>query len=385
MPFIRDIFIRAIIALLNETTLDMKYTFLPLLFLLITSTLVAQEIEWPGLDKSPMDIATYPRSAAFANYLDADDPDRTPKIKVLYSRPYKNDRAIFGELVKYGEDWRLGANEGTEATFYQNVEIGGTVIPRGVYRLLAEVNEGHWDVVVSTHRHTSGSNGMDKSKEIGRFKAMTSAVENVREQFTIGFQKVDEGNVHMVMEWDQTRATLPINLNATSMDAEDVSPMDIAAYPARSRFQNFLKPEEVEANQPKIRVVYSRPQMKDREIFGGLLKYGEMWRVGANQTTTISFYENVTIGGTDLRAGTYGLFAKVHDGNWEFIIHSNTQSWGNANHDEEDNIVTVKASTEPTAQTLEALSVTFDEKSDSEVHILFGWENTMARLPVTIK
>jgi len=125
--------------------------------------------------------------------------------------------------------------------------------------------------------------------------------------------------------------------------------------------------------------------MKDREIFGGLLKYGEMWRVGANQTTTISFYENVTIGGTDLRAGTYGLFAKVHDGNWEFIIHSNTQSWGNANHDEEDNIVTVKASTEPTAQTLEALSVTFDEKSDSEVHILFGWENTMARLPVTIK
>ena len=363
----------------------MKYTFLPLLFLLITSTLVAQEVEWPGLDKSPMDLATYPSSAAFANYLDEDDPDKSPKIKVLYSRPYKNDRVVFGELVPYGEDWRLGANEGTEATFYQNVEIGGQVIPRGVYRLLAEVNKGHWDVVISSQRHTAGSDGLDKTKEVGRFQAMTSATSDVREQFTIGFQKVDEGNVHMIMEWDQTRATLPINLNAATMDGEDVSPMDIAAYPSRSRFQNMLKPEELEANQPKIRVVYSRPQKKDREIFGGLLKYGEMWRVGANQTTTISFYEDVTIGGKDLRAGTYGLFANVHEDNWEFIVHRNTQSWGSANHDEKDNLVSVKANTENTGATLEALSVTFDKKSESEVHILFGWENTMARLPVTIR
>jgi len=363
----------------------MKSTFLPLFLLLITSTLVGQEIEWPGLDKSPMDLATYPSNAAFANYLDEDDPNRSPKIKVLYSRPYKNDRVVFGELVPFGEDWRLGANEGTEATFYQNVEIGGQVIPRGIYRLLAEVNEGHWDIVISTQRHTAGSNGMDKTKEVGRFQAATSAINEVREQFTVGFQKMDEGNVNMIMEWDQTRATLPINLNAATMDGEDVSPMDIAAYPARSRFQNFLKPEEVEANQPKIRVVYSRPQMKEREIFGELLKYGEMWRIGANQTTTISFYENVTIGGQDLRAGTYGLFAKVNENDWEFIVHRNTQSWGSANHDEEDNIVTVKASTEKTAETLEALSVTFDKKNENEVHILFGWENTMARLPITIK
>ena len=363
----------------------MKHTFLPVLFLFMTSSLLAQEVEWPGLDKSPMDLATYPRTAAFANYLDEDDPDRSPKVKVLYSRPYKNDRVVFGELVKFGEDWRLGANEGTEITLYQNVEIGGTVIPRGIYRLLAEVNENHWDVVFSTQRHTAGSNGMDKSKEIGRYKAATSATAEVREQFTIGFQKVDDGHVNMIMEWDQTRATLPINLNAASMDGEDASPMDIAAYPARSRFQNFLKPEEVEANQPKIRVVYSRPQMKERKIFGELLAYGEMWRVGANQTTTLSFYEDVTIGGTDLRAGTYGLFAKVNNGNWEFIVHRNTQSWGNANHDDGDNIVTIKANTEKTAETLEALSVTFDKKSESEVHILFGWENTMARLPVTFK
>lgn len=363
----------------------MKYSLFTLLLCVLSSALVAQDIEWPGLDASPMDIATYPRNAAFANYLEEDDPNRDPKIKVLYSRPYKKDREIFGGLVPFGEDWRLGANEGTEVTFYQDVEIGGVRVARGVYRLLAEVHEYHWKIIVSNHRHTAGSNGMDKSKEVGRFHAEVIPTTNEREQFTIGFQKLDEGHVNMIFEWDTTRAQLGINLNPPSMDTDDVSPMDIAQYPARSRFQNFLKPEEVEANVPKIRVVYSRPQMKERKIFGELLKYGEMWRVGANQTTTISFYDNVTIGGKDLRPGTYGVFATVNKDNWEFVIHTNTNSWGNANHDEETNLVTVKAPTAKTASTIEALSVTFEEKSDNVVDILFGWEDTMARLPVTLK
>jgi len=335
----------------------MKHLLLSLAFLMAYSVLSAQEIKWPGLDKSPMDLSTYPSNAAFANYLDADDPDRDPKIKVLYSKPYKNDRVIFGELVPYGKLWRFGANEGTEVTFYQNVEIGGTTIPRGIYRLLAEVNKDHWNIVVSTHRFTAGSGGIDESLEVGRFRAETSSIADVREQFTLGFQKVDEGNVNLIMEWDQTRATLPINLNAAAMDGVDASPMDMASYPDRSRFQNFLEAEEVDANKPKIRVVYSRPQMKDRKIFGGLIEYGNMWRVGANQTTTVSFFENVTIGGTELRAGTYGLFARVHEDNWEFIIHRNVNSWGHPNHDDEMNVVTVKAPVQKTAETLEAISL----------------------------
>ena len=363
----------------------MRQLFFSLVLTAIGASLFAQDIEWPSLDKSPMDIATYPSRAAFANYLEADDPDRDPKIKVLYSRPYKKGRAIFGDLVKYGADWRLGANEGTEIMLYQDVEIGGTTIPGGIYRLLAEVNEGHWNIVFSNHRHTTGSGGMDKSKEVGRFMAKTSASAKEYEQFTIGFQKVDESNVHMIFAWDNTVAKLPINLNAPTMDGEDVSPLDMASYPDRSRFQNFLKPEELEANKPQIRVVYSRPQMKGRKVFGELIEYGNMWRLGANQTTTVSFYQNVMIGDKELRAGTYGIFAKVHKDKWEFIIHSNTNSWGHPNHDESTNLVSIDAPVEETGATLEALSVTFDKASDDEVHILFGWENSMARLPVMMK
>ena len=363
----------------------MKNSILPLLFLLIASVGFSQDIEFPSLDKSPMDAVTYPRSAAFANYLDEDNPDRNAKIKVLYSRPYKKDRDVFGALVKFGEEWRLGANESTEIIFYQNVEIGGSTVPRGIYTMRAAVNKDSWDIILSTQRHTAGVSNLDKSKIVGQFKVMTEAAKDIREQFTIGFQKVDEGNVNMIMEWDDTRTVLPINLNAAAMESDDVSPMDLAAYPPRSKYQNFLKPEEVEANTPKIRVLYSRPQMKERKIFGELVKYGELWRLGANQTTTLSFYTNVNIGGKDLRAGTYGVFATVNEDNWEFIIHSNTGSWGHANHDEEDNLVTVKSSTAKTPATLEALSVTFEDKGNNQVDIIFGWENTMTRLPVTLK
>jgi hypothetical protein len=353
-------------------------------FFLIGS-MMAQDIKFPSLDKSPMDAITYPRSAAFANYLDADDPDRSPKIKVLYSRPYKNERNVFGELLKFGVEWRLGANENTEISFYQNVEIDGVMIPRGTYTMFADVNQDNWVFKFSKQRHTAGTTNRDKSQDIASVKVMTSETKEVREQMTIGFQKVNEGNVNMIVEWDDTRAELPINLYAPTMEADDKSPMDLVAYPARSKYQNHLKAEEIDANVPKIRVLYSRPQANGRKIFGELLPYGEMWRLGANQTTTVTFYQPVSIGGTDLRAGTYGIFAKANENDWDFIVHKNVQSWGHPNHDDADNIVTVKAATAKTPSTLEALSVVIDEVNANEVHIVFGWEDTMAKLPVMIK
>lgn len=346
---------------------------------------MAQDIEFPAMDKSPMDAVTYPRSAAFANYLDADDPDRSPKIKVLYSRPYKNDRDVFGGLQKFGEEWRLGANENTEISFYQNVEIDGVTVPRGTYTMFADINQDNWVFKLSKQRHTAGTANRDMAQDVASFKVMTSETKEVREQMTIGFQKVNEGHVNMIVEWDDTRATLPINLNAPTMESDDKSPMDLVAYPARSKYQNHLKADEIDANVPKIRVLYSRPQANGRKIFGELVPYDNMWRLGANQTTTVTFFQPVSIGGNDLRAGTYGIFANVAENEWEFIVHTNTQSWGVANHDESTNVATVKAATAKTASTLEALSVVIDEVSANEAHIIFGWEDTMAKLPVKFK
>ena len=125
--------------------------------------------------------------------------------------------------------------------------------------------------------------------------------------------------------------------------------------------------------------------MKGRKIFGELLKYGEMWRVGANESTLVTFYNDVTIGGKKVRRGTYGLFAKVNETNWEFILHRNTQSWGVANHDEKDNVVSVIANVEKTPAPVEALSILLVENGTDKLDLVVGWENSMAKLPITLK
>ena len=371
----------------------MKFKYIILIFTLAflgmpdSNAQDANTLKFSEMDASPMDAAHYPRRAAFKNYLGDDDPDRSLKIKVLYCRPNKKGRDVFGQLEKWGIDWRLGANEATEVTFYQAVEIDGTHIEAGTYTMFAQIYPNHWVLKISTERFIAGVANRDITKDILAVNIPTTRVPNVREEFTIGFQKVDEGRVNMVFEWDQTRAMLPINLNAVSLaNGPDTSPMDLVQYPNSSRFRNFQKPEDLDKAVAKVRVVYSRPQMRGRKIFGEMLKYGEMWRVGANETTEITFFEDVTINGTKVKKGKYGLFAKLNSADeWEFIIHTNLPSWGNANHDEKTNVVTMKAKTEKTPKTLEALSMLLVENGTNQVDLVVGWENTMARLPIMFK
>lgn len=348
-------------------------------------TLNAQEIKFGDLDKSPMDAAHYPRRAAFRNYLGEDDPDLRQQIKVLYSRPNKNDRDIFGNLEPFGQDWRLGANEATEVTFFQSVEIGNTTIPAGTYTLFAQLYPGQWIVKISKERFIGGSANRDVAMDLVAVPIKTMTTGNAREEFTIGFQKVDDNNVNMVFAWDKTRAVLPIGLNPASMAGPDASPMDLVQYPDMSRLRNFVEEKDLAANEPQVRVVYSRPQMKGRKIFGEMLPNdGTMWRLGANETTLVTLFNDAKVGNTDVKAGTYGLFARVNADNWEYVLHKSTQSWGDANFDEKDIVATYTAKTEKTPATLEALSATMVEV-DGAVHLIFGWENTMARLPITMK
>jgi len=88
--------------------------------------------------------------------LSDDDPDRSLKIKVLYCRPNKKDRDVFGTLEPWGKDWRLGANEATEVTFYQPVEIGGTHINAGTYTMFAQIFPSNWVLKISSERFIAG-------------------------------------------------------------------------------------------------------------------------------------------------------------------------------------------------------------------------------------
>ena len=348
-------------------------------------SLTAQELEFAALDASPMDLAHYPRTSAFNNYM-PDDQKKEPKIKVLYCRPNKKERAIFGGLVPYGKLWRLGANEGTEVSFMQPVEIGGKFVNAGTYTMNATIHPDHWMVHFSSELGVAGTANLNPEKIVASGKAKVKNLDNGREAFTIGFQEVSADKVYMVFEWDHTRAYLPVSFNPAYLSGDDASPMDLVQYPSRSRFLNFIeKEEERAAMTPKMRVVYSRPQKKGRTIFGELVKYGEPWRLGANETTTITFFEDVMFGGKEVKKGTYGLMAIVNKDEWEFILHKNVVSWGIANHDNEHNVASAKAAVSAHSESLEALSMAFDAKDDKNVHLVVAWDKTLVRLPITMK
>ncbi|MEO1628850.1 MAG: DUF2911 domain-containing protein, partial [Bacteroidota bacterium] len=285
----------------------------------------------------------------------------------------------------FGQDWRLGANEATEVLFQVPVEIGGVTINPGYYTMFAEVYPSQWILKVSSERHIGGTKNRDVSKDLVAVSLPVINTPESRESFTIGFQKIDDDNCHMVFEWDQTRVRLPINFNPLFLATDDKSPMDLAQYPRNSRVRNYLEGAEKEAAVPKVRVVYSRPQKKGRNIFGEMLKYGEPWRMGANETTEITFFEDVKFGDKDVKAGRYGIMAVPHADKWELVIHTGIPSWGTFGHDPANNIASITVPTAQTKEEVEALSVMFQKKTDKLVHMIVAWDRTQVEVPIAMK
>src|SRR5438093_2925588 len=105
----------------------------------------------------------------------------------------------------------------------------------------------------------------------------------------------------------------------------DVSPMDMSYFPAD---YPVLKMSKKTSSLPLARVVYSRPHRQGRKIFDGLLKYGEPWRLGANEATEIELFQPATIQHKKINKGRYVLYCIPQDSSWTIVFNSNTYTWG---------------------------------------------------------
>ena len=353
-----------------------------LFFILLLALVInAQDKKYPDLDASSLDRATYPSDAAWRNYLEGDDRNKNMKMRVTYSRPKKKGRNIFGELVPFGQEWRVGANEATEIAFFQTVGIGNHVVNGGFYSIFAEVNENEWTVHFSSETSIWGNANRDQSKDIASISVPVTRLDLPIESLSMTFREINPQLVHLVIAWDQTQVEVPIALNPPEFSGEDMSPMDQAVFPRQAAFRNYAE-GDARNEMPKVKVVYARPQMKGRKIFGDLLKYGEVWRVGANESTELTVYQDVKIGDQNLRRGTYAVYAVVNQDSWEFILSSDLPAWGNANRDESKDVMKLQVPSSPTSETVEALSIVFESEDDDQVNMVVAWENTRAVLPI---
>ncbi len=132
-----------------------------------------------------------------------------------------------------------------------------------------------------------------------------------------------------------------------------------------------------------VELNYSRPGMKGRKIFGDLVPFGKVWRTGANNATTITFGEEVTIGGKKIPAGKYGLVTIPEKKNWTVIITKQLDVTSPAGYKQENDIVRVEAKTMEIAETIENFTMQFaNVKSNScDLHIM--WDHTAVAVPIT--
>lgn len=158
-----------------------------------------QSQEFKSLDVSPHDIVYFRTNKI-----------TPPKIKVLYGRPKKNGREIFGEVIPYGKIWRVGANEATEVVFYNDVIFGETEVKAGTYVLYAIPDQEEWTLILSSNTDVWGTYEYEAKYDVARARAKVSRAEFL-EAFSIGFK--DKGkHVNMILAWDTTRVTTPIKI-----------------------------------------------------------------------------------------------------------------------------------------------------------------------------
>jgi len=132
-----------------------------------------------------------------------------------------------------------------------------------------------------------------------------------------------------------------------------------------------------------VELSYSRPSVNGRAIFGDLVPYGKVWRTGANAATTITFGEEVTIGGKKIPAGKYGLLSIPEQNQWTVILTKQTNVTSPNAYKESEDVVRVKASVQRLSAPVETMIIAFDNIKANSMNLIIAWDRTAVTVPIT--
>ena len=172
--------------------------------------------------------------------------------------------------------------------------------------------------------------------------------------------------------------------NAQQFGEIDPSPMDVAAYPSSYR-----------ASDKVVRITYSRPQLKGRKM-SKLAPAGKVWRTGANEVPEITFYRDVTFGGTPVKAGTYSLVTIPGEKEWTVILSKQLNVWGAYFYKDSEDVARVKGTVRKFGKGVDDTTIKFGRRNPKELDFLeifsitfeedmtmvMGWGNTLVSVPV---
>lgn len=169
-----------------------------ILFMCLIQAQFSQAQEVKSIDVSPLDFAVFRPGGI----------ESMPVARIIYSRPYKKGRTVFGKLVPYGKIWRTGANQSTEINVYRDIVFNGKKLKAGSYTLYTIPNEGEWTIIFNSKLFTWGTYDYDESKDILRFKVPVTKTDKEIENFGIAFAG-ENGIGKLLLAWDNIEVYIP--------------------------------------------------------------------------------------------------------------------------------------------------------------------------------
>lgn len=131
-----------------------------------------------------------------------------------------------------------------------------------------------------------------------------------------------------------------------------------------------------------VKVVYNQPHLKGRKMIGDQEPYGKVWRLGANEATEITLTEGITVGGKELAAGTYSMFAIPNENQWTIIFNSGLGQWGAYSYDESLDVLRVDVPVKEADKAYEPFTIWFSEDGSA---MNMAWGETLVAVPIKLQ
>lgn len=297
------------------------------------------------------------------------------EITVAYSRPAVKGREIWGKLVPYDKVWRSGANEATTISFSDDVLIEGQALAAGTYALFTIPSRDEWTIIFNKKAQQWGAFKYDSKEDALRIKVKPQAAPQT-EWLEFVFEQANGTAAVLALRWEKIKTAFKIETQKTGGEIRASLKAGVS---------------QTLGDSVKIAVTYGRPAVKGRAIWGSLVPYGQVWRTGANENTTISFSHNVLIEGKPLAAGKYGLHTIPGETEWVIIFSKNSTAWGSFSYNEAEDALRVTVKPQQSEELAEWLTFRFTElspdanKAINSARLVLAWEKMEAPVGVTLK
>jgi hypothetical protein len=156
---------------------------------------------------------------------------------------------------------------------------------------------------------------------------------------------------------------------------------------ANASAQEFLRPSPVglatiRYKDSYVKITYGRPQKKNRDVFGSLVPWGEVWRTGANEATEITLTKDVFVNKMLLAAGTYSIFTIPQPDRWTVIINKDVGLWGAYNYNPKQDVLKFDVPTAPLAdKTVEAFTINLVARN-AFADLVMAWDKMQITVPL---